>query len=268
MRPLGAADIVPPTGQVDRFVRRFPAIAHGIAGAALYAIAAVALGLAAWPAAYLAGRFAAPLLHADAWWRWPALGLLASVAVLTAGLALLAVVPALNAILPTRLRPSTGSYYTAASVPWYLHNGLLYLVRYTVLPFVTATPVGVLFLRAMGMRAGRRPRIMTEFFSDVTMITLGDDVTIGGSATIFCHYGGNGRLVIAPVVIGSNATIGEKATVMGDVVVGDGATILPHAVLLPHSRVGPRERWGGAPARRIGTDEWEAMKRATGAGAS
>ena len=94
------------------------------------------------------------------------------------------------------------------------------------------------------------------------MITLVHDVTIGGRETIFCHYWGNGRLVIGPVVIGNNATIGEKATVMGDVVVGDGATVMPHAVLLPHTLVGARERWGGAPARRIPHEEWEEMKRA------
>jgi acetyltransferase-like isoleucine patch superfamily enzyme len=92
------------------------------------------------------------------------------------------------------------------------------------------------------------------------MITLGDDVAIGGSVNIFCHYGGAGRLVIAPVVIGSRATIGEKATIMGDVVVGEGATILAHAALLPGTRVGAGERWGGAPARRIGREEWEAVK--------
>jgi hypothetical protein len=42
---------------------------------------------------------------------------------------------------------------------------------------------------------------------------------------------------------------------MGDVLVGEGATVLPHSVLLPGSRVGPGETWGGVPARRIERDE-------------
>ena len=79
----------------------------------------------------------------------------------------------------------------------------------------------------MGMRMGLRPRISTENLSDVCMITLGDDVVIGGSAQIFCHFGGGGRLVIAPVVIESRAIIGEKATVMGDVRVGEAQLFLP-----------------------------------------
>jgi acetyltransferase-like isoleucine patch superfamily enzyme len=69
--------------------------------------------------------------------------------------------------------------------------------------------------------------------------------------------------VIAPVTIGSRATIGEKATVMGDVEVGEGATVLAHTVLLPGTRVGARERWGGVPARRIEPEEWEEYKRTT-----
>ncbi|MDE3128526.1 MAG: hypothetical protein KGL38_11005, partial [Gemmatimonadota bacterium] len=141
---------------------------------------------------------------------------------------------------------------------------LFYLVRFTFLPFVTVTPVGIWFLRAMGMRMGRRPRIATDNFTDVSMIRLGDDVAIGGSAHVFCHYGGAGRLVIAPVVIGSRAVIGEKATVMGDVEVGEGATVLAHSVLLPGTRVGAGERWGGVPARRISEREWDEYRSLTG----
>jgi serine acetyltransferase len=47
---------------------------------------------------------------------------------------------------------------------------------------------------------------------------------------------------------------------MGDVEVGDGATVLPNSVLLPGSRVGAGETWGGVPARRITRDEMDAFK--------
>jgi len=260
MRAFAPGDNPPPSGGLDRLIRRFPSASHAIAGVVLYASIAAALGLALTPSLMLASYAAPPLLASGGWWRWPALGVLASTLLFLWGFALLAVVPAFNAVLPTRLHAFSGGYFTSAALPWYLHNGLFYLVRFTFLPFVTLTPVGTLFLRAMGMRMGKRPRIGTENLSDVCMITLGDDVAIGGSVNIFCHYGGAGRLVIAPVVIGSRATIGAKATIMGDVVVGEGATILAHAALLPGTRVGAGERWGGAPARRIGREEWEAVK--------
>ena len=77
---------------------------------------------------------------------------------------------------------------------------------------------------------------------------------------IFAHYGGGGNFVIAPVVIGARATIGLGATIMGDVLVGEGAIVLPHSVLLPGSRVGAGETWGGVPARRIERDEMDRFK--------
>jgi serine acetyltransferase len=48
---------------------------------------------------------------------------------------------------------------------------------------------------------------------------------------------------------------------MGDVEVGDGATILPHSVLLPGTRVPPGETWGGVPAKRITREEMDEIKR-------
>ena len=47
---------------------------------------------------------------------------------------------------------------------------------------------------------------------------------------------------------------------MGDVHVGEDATILPHSVLLPGSRVGPGETWGGVPAVFIEPAEWQRIK--------
>ena len=249
-----------PTGNLDRFIRRFPALSHLLVGGGLYTIAGSALGLAFTPSIMLLARTWLPLWNAASLWRWPALGLISGAAVMLWGVTLLVIVPIYNFCLPTRLRPSSAGYFTAASLPWYLHNGLFYLVRFTIFPFVSATPIGTLFLSAMGMRVGKRVRMTSENFTDVCMITLGDDVVIGGSATIFCHFGGAGKLVIAPVIIEARATIGEKATVMGDVVVGEGATILPHTVLLPGTRVGARERWGGVPGRPISRDEWQVYK--------
>lgn len=253
-----------PRGRIDRFIRRYNGVSYGLAVLALYAMGATALGLALVPAFWLVQRTAPAFWPATHWYDVVALAVLVAAAFFVWGFGLLVVVPIYNLILPTRLHAFRGGYFTAAAVPWYLHNGLFYLVRFTFLPFVTLTPFGILFLRAMGMKMGKRPRITTEYISDPCMITLGDDVVIGGSAHVFCHFGGGGHLVIAPVEIGSRATIGLQATVMGDVVVGEGATILPHSVLLPGTRVGAGERWGGVPARRIGRDEWDAYKRMIG----
>ena len=71
---------------------------------------------------------------------------------------------------------------------------------------------------------------------------------------------GRGNLVLAPVVVGDRATLGLASCVMGDVIIGADAVLLPHSVLLPGSRVGPGETWGGVPARLIAGEEMECFK--------
>jgi len=250
----------PPRDAFDRFLRRFARASYFVAVLLVYALASTALGLALAPALWVFG-------HLSAWARslpdpLPLIAVATSAALcfFIAGLGLLVVVPVYNRVLPTRVRPFKGGYYSIHVLPWFIHNALFYLVRYTFLPFATLTPFGVWFLRAMGMKIGRHAFVNTEYISDPQLITLGDDAALGGSVRIFAHYGGGGSFVIAPVVIGRRATIGLGATVMGDVEVGEGATVLPHSVLLPGSRVGPGETWGGVPARRIEREEMDRFK--------
>ncbi len=253
----------PPRGLVDRLIRRFGMVAHLLLVLALYALVATAIGFALAPALWFMAHW---LAWCEPWQgplRWLAYGMGIGLAFFIAGFSLLLVVPIYNAVLPTRVRPFKGSYYSIAAVPWCLHNGLFYLARYTILPYVTLTPFGPWFLRAMGMRLGKRVFINTEFISDPQLIEIGDDVVIGGSVHLFAHYGGGGHLNVATVTIGARATIGEKATVMGDVAIGADAILLPHSVLLPGSIVGAGETWGGVPARPILEAEMQQLKLAT-----
>lgn len=153
------------------------------------------------------------------------------------GFTLVFIVPFTNKILPLRLKPFRGPYYSIRSIPWYLHNALIYLVRYTFLDFITPTPVNILFYKMMGMKVGKEVHINTTNISDACLIELEDKVTIGGSAHIICHYASKGYLVIAPVKIKKGATLGLKSTIMGDVEIGENATIAPHEVVYPKSRI-------------------------------
>jgi len=251
----------PPANPMDRLIRRFARFAYHMAVLLLYCVASTAVGVALAPALWTFSRLTVWCRALPGVLYWPALGTSLALCFFLAGLSLLLVVAAYNRVLPTRVRPFKGGYYSIHAVPWFLHNGLFYLVRFTFLPFVTLTPFGIWFLKAMGMKIGRHAFINTEYISDPQLISLGDDVALGGSVRIFAHYGGGGNLVIAPVSIGARATIGLAATVMGDVQVGAGATVLPHSVLLPGSRVGPGETWGGVPARPIPREEMDRLRR-------
>ncbi|MFI5210458.1 MAG: acyltransferase, partial [Gemmatimonadales bacterium] len=249
-----------PSGRLDRLVRRYSRTAYVLVVLCVYLVLATALALALAPAIWWWQVVAAWTASWSFLARGLALGFAAAVGFFLFGFGLLVVIPVYNLVLPTRVRPFSGGYYTLRAAPWLLHNALFYLVRFTFLPFVTLTPFGVWFLKAMGMKVGRHAFINTEYISDPQLIRIGADVALGGSVHIFAHYGGGGHLVVAPVEIGDRATIGLAATVMGDVQVGPDAVVLPHSVLLPGSRVGPGEIWGGVPARPITREEMAAFK--------
>jgi len=157
------------------------------------------------------------------------------------GICLIFIVPAVNFINPWKPKPFRGPWYSLPAVPWFIHNGLTYMVRYTFLEFVTPSPLNILFYRMMGMKIGKGVVINSTNISDPSLITLGDYVTVGGSATIFAHYGQKGYLVIAPVTVGNYTNIGLKASIMGGAQVGANVTIKPHSAVLPKAVVSDGE---------------------------
>ena len=177
------------------------------------------------------------------------------------GFTLLLVIPTANLLFRAKLKEWRGPYYSVESLKWFVHNGLTYLVRFTFLEFVTPSPLSILFYQMMGMKIGKGAVINTTWISDPSLITLGDKVTLGGSVTIVGHYGQGGLLVVAPVKIGNNCTIGLKSSIMGGVTIGDGAKLLPHSVVLPKTVIPPGETWGGVPATKI--DLYKIMKNAS-----
>ena len=149
---------------------------------------------------------------------------------------LMLTVPMFNFLLPFRLKPMRCTWYSIDIIPWYYHNALVQLVRYSVLDQFTPTPLNVLFFRLMGMKIGKNVMINSTNISDPCLITLEDNVTIGGSATIFAHYGMKGLLIVEETIIKKGSTIGLKASVMGDVIVEENSMVPPHSVLLPKTR--------------------------------
>lgn len=154
---------------------------------------------------------------------------------------LILIVPIFNAPLLLLIKPSRDSAYSLNTIAWMYHNSLTYLVRYTVLDFIVPSPIGNLFFKLMGMKIGKNVILNTSNISDPCMITIEDHVTIGGSASIMAHYGMKGFLIVDRVHIKRGATIGLKASVMGDVIVGEKATVTPHSIVLPKSRIADNE---------------------------
>jgi hypothetical protein len=224
-------------GAMELFLRKFRLVSFMVSLSVLYFLILLAMGISATPGVYF-------FMYAkDASVEWPQLfhymfiGFSIVSGYFLYGLSMIFVIPLFNFLMPFRVKPFRGNYYSLHTVPWYFHNAFIYVVRYTFLEFFTPTPLNILFYKMMGMKIGKHAHINTTNISDAALIEIGDKVTIGGSATIFAHYASKGYLVVEPVKIKAGATIGIKATVMGDVEIGEGAMVGPHEVVMPKSRI-------------------------------
>lgn len=238
-------------GFYERLLRRFKSVVYVLTMIPIYAIGMGCLGVALVPAIAFFQRVSALAVGHSMLFQYFTWGVGLATGFFIFGFTLILIIPTLNFLLRTTPHPCRGVYYSLDFLKWFVHNALTYVVRYTFLEFVTPSPFNLLFFRLMGMKIGRGTQINSSNISDPGLITLGERVTIGGSATICAHYGMGGFLVIAPVIIGKDATIGLKATVLGGVEIGEGAKVLPNSAVLPKTVIPAGETWGGVPAVKI-----------------
>ncbi len=226
---------------LESFLRRFRTVGFLVFLAPLIAVCIACLGVAAGPGVYVFDSVREFSAQWPVIFRYMAQGCGFALGYMTYGICLIFIVPLVNFLVPFKVKPFRGPWFSLASVPWFFHNGLTYMVRFTFLDFVTPSPLNILFYRMMGMKIGKGVVINTTYISDPGLITIGDYVTVGGSATIFAHYGQKGYLIIAPVTIGKGTNIGLKASIMGGCTVGENVTLKPHSVLLPKTEVKDNE---------------------------
>lgn len=229
------------SGVLEKGLRRFRNLSFAVLLLPVIFIGVFCVGISAGPGIFV---FQTAQKISEDWYtpfQYMALGIGLAAGYFTYGITLIFVVPLVNFLMPFRVKKFRGPWYSLPSIPWFVHNALTYMVRYTFLDFITPSPLNILYFRMMGMKIGKGVVINTANISDPSMITLGDYVTIGGSATIFAHSGQKGYLIIEPVVIGDKTNIGLKASIMGGVQIGSSVTIKPHTVVLPKQRIGDGE---------------------------
>lgn len=224
-------------GKIETFIRKTRQISFAFFYIFIVVVALICLGSALGVATFWYAKFSSwqPKFINLYWWR----GLSLATSFFVYGISLMVVSPTANFILGLKklVRPFRGNVYSLESMAWYLHNALIYIVRYTFLEFVTPSPLNILFYRAMGMKIGKGVVINTTNISDACLIELDDYVTIGGSAHLLTHYSQSGYLVLSTLKIGRKSTIGLKATVFGNVVIGENCTVRAGSVVLPKTRL-------------------------------
>lgn len=239
-----------PFGFVENFLRNFQSLSYIFGIVPIVGLFAFCLSFAITPLVYFVlsvwqFRFESLLMQSFT------LALAVSAGLLTFMLALPLIVVIVNRPLIPLVKAYRGPWFSLESIPWFYHNSLFYLVRYTVLDLLTPTPLSLMFLRGMGMKIGKGSMINTSNISDPCLIEIGDHVTIGGSVYMMAHYGMKGFLIVDKLVVKSKANVGLHSYLMGAVEVGEAAQVLPNTMVLPKTVIPDHVRYGGNPAEII-----------------
>lgn len=233
-----------PGAMLENLIRKFSTVAFILFLLPLVVLYVVILGFSITPAIYFFQKVNLWVEGYSLFMKSLCYGMCVGAGFISFILSLIFIVPIFNAPLIPFVRPYRGAWYSLESIPWYYHNALTYLVRYTILEFLTPSPLNILFFKMMGMKIGRNVVINTSNISDPCLIQLDDYVTIGGSAFMMAHYGMKGYLVIDKLHLKKGAMVGLGAKLLGGVTIEEKATVLPNSAVLPKTIVAAGEKYG------------------------
>jgi non-ribosomal peptide synthetase-like protein len=113
------------------------------------------------------------------------------------------------------------------------------------------TPFKSLTWRLLGVRIGRRVFDDGCAIVEKTLVTIGDDCTLGVRSIVQPHSQEDGAFKSDRIAIGAGCTLGVGALVHYGVTMGDGAVLAPDSFLMKGEEVPQHAYWAGNPAREI-----------------
>lgn len=192
---------------------------------ALYAVGALAIGLALAPAALLGRAAWDATAHLAAWQQTVWVSLTAGAGYFVFGFGLMVLTAALRVMFRLDLKEGEYSLASAGMLKWYVSNALQLLVWTVFGDFLLLTPFASLFYRLMGAKLGLNVQINSKYCADLSLLEIGDGALIGGHATVIAHSFEPRGLILKKVRIGRHAIIGLNAIILPGVTVGERAVV-------------------------------------------
>ena len=129
---------------------------------------------------------------------------------------------------------------------WVFVNAFFMVVKVIFLDLILLTPYCALFYRMMGAKIGSNVLINSKNVGDLSLLEIGDNSAIGGSATIIAHSFEKGGLKLKKVIIGKNVIIGLNSVIFPGVEIGDNAMIAAGAIVPKGTHVAAHTTFLGA----------------------
>ena len=145
-----------------------------------------------------------------------------------------------------RLRPRTTSIYDP-----YFWSHERYWKLATQQLLLDGTPFKSLVWRALGVRIGKRVFDDGCRIVEKTLVTIGDDATLGAGSVLQSHSQEEGAFKSDHITLGARCTVGTFAVVHYGVRMGDDTELAPDSFLMKGEEVPAGARWAGNPARDV-----------------
>lgn len=146
------------------------------------------------------------------------------------------------------ITPGSYTVFSWTGIRWLLFSGIYNIAGETILSYIFVSPLINAFFRIIGCKMGKNVRINTAFLNDAYLLTLGDNVVLGGKATLSCHIFEQDRLILKPITIGSNCVVGAHAYVHPGVVMEDNSVIGIYALVPKDTVIHSKTIHGHLPA--------------------
>ncbi|MER5184167.1 Pls/PosA family non-ribosomal peptide synthetase [Streptomyces sp. NPDC002896] len=151
-----------------------------------------------------------------------------------------------------RFKPCQFPVWSLSYVRWWVVKTL---IRTSPLRLFTASPLYVLYLRALGANIGRNVAIFsTHIPVCADLLTIGDGTVIRKDSLFSGYRAHAGLIQTGPVTLGKDVVVSEQTVLDINSSMGD-ASQLGHASALYAGQAVPAgERWHGSPAEATDTD--------------
>ncbi|MFI9646334.1 Pls/PosA family non-ribosomal peptide synthetase [Streptomyces sp. NPDC052040] len=116
---------------------------------------------------------------------------------------------------------------------------------------LAGTPFLPPVLRLFGASIGRRTWIGTTFLTEFDLVDVGDDAAIDTNASLQTHLFEDRVMKMSTVTVHAGASIGTRAVVLYDAVVGRGVRLGPLSLVMKGERLTPGTSWHGLPAEGL-----------------
>jgi non-ribosomal peptide synthetase-like protein len=145
------------------------------------------------------------------------------------------------------LRPQFCSIYD----PYFWWHERFWKLNAVALGLLNGTPFKNVVWWLLGVRIGHRVFDDGCTIVEKTLVTLGDDCTLGAGSAIQCHSLEDGTFKSDYITLGAGCTVGTYAFVHYGVTMGEGAVLDADSFLMKGADVAPHARWRGNPAHEV-----------------